>query len=167
MNNKIMLLIAIISIIGISTSILQQNTVYAQTNTTENAAVNLGSFTPVVGYLSQSGGFIPINSHIMFDSESMNKLEVSGNDVTNTPINNETLNKFIEKVGSETNFRFFEIESPMPSTCIDCYEYILTITIPTFAGTKSNSVAFDSSMSFSEKQDTELILELMKIIRSL
>jgi hypothetical protein len=166
MNKNIFVLSAVTLIIGILATTSHFNEINAQT-TAEETTITLGSHTPVVGYLTQSGGLVPINSYVTFDSNSMNKLTILNNNPVLKKIDNQTLNKFIEKVGTESNFRFFQIESPPPSDCIDCFNYILTIGVPTAQGTLANTVAFDSTMSFPEEGDRELIQELIKLIDNL
>ena len=167
MNKKIFVLSVVTLIIGILATSSQLNEINAQTNPDETPiTITLGSHTPVAGYLTQSGGLMPINSYIAFDSNSMNKLTLLNTNPDLKKIDNQTLNKFIEKVGTESNFMFFDIESPAPSDCIDCFNYILTIAVPTSQGTLANTVAFDSSMSFPQ-EERELIQELIKLIDQL
>ncbi|MGD1836469.1 MAG: hypothetical protein ACPKPY_00240 [Nitrososphaeraceae archaeon] len=127
--------------------------------------LNLGSFTPIVGYKTESGGKIGMFKHVMFDSNSMQMLEVNSNipPVFNV-VSNSTLNKFIDII---MNSNFFTIESPEPSNCQDCFDYLITISVPTSQGTMSNTVIFDSLFNFPEKQDAELMLQLLDIMNNI
>lgn len=157
---------------GVGILILLSISLYAPsfaqvTNQTQDipTQLNLGSNTPVVGYKTESGGFAGMYKHVTFDSKSMQVMEV---DLNSPPefnvVSNSTFDKFIQTL---MNSNFFQIESPSPTNCADCINYIITIAVPTVQGTLANTVAFDDQLNFSEKQDAELMLRLIELMNNM
>ena len=66
-------------------------------------------------------------------------------------INNETFKKLLRTVIDD---KFFLIESPPPTFCPDCINYILTIAVPFPSGTETNTVAFNSLLNFPNEANS-------------
>lgn len=127
--------------------------------------IKLGLHQPIIGYLTKAGGLYPMFNHIMFDSNSMQKLIFT---LQSPPviqeINNQTFKKFID---TAIDNNFFVMESPPPMYCSDCVNYILTLSIPFPSGTETHTVAFNSLYNFENPNDAKTMQTLLGLIENL
>ena len=120
--------------------------IYAQTeNQTNTNDFNLLSQTPFTIYFTQSGGWFGQFIHKMFDSHSLQVMEIPS--TASGPIfksvSDQEYLSLIEYIFDTTNMEFFKLPSPPIAECFDCIRTFLTITAPTIQGTISNTVFYN------------------------
>jgi hypothetical protein len=151
-------------LVSANNSEAQTNNSQVQSNQTSLESINLGSFTPVTIYLTQAGGLFPGYEHTMFDSNSMQKMKIlSHNSQPIFETVSETeYNQIVDYLVNTTNLEFFSPEytsSPF-QPCPDCISTFLTIVMPTFGGTLSNTVYYNS-----DEEVPQLVRNIIDVIK--